>query len=518
MANTEPPAEGVANVFAAGIEQAYHRVKGDHAQARTAHVAGLLEQVERDLVPFVAPFLTDLLESGELPAPVHELLAAVAAPEHFTQALLLGVAVAGILQPLLSAITAPAVQALTNVSWHGAATTPGNPGTIHISPSEAAIAVLKGVFDQPHGATLAAYSGTSADDFDHLVRIAGQSLGYQEALLLQRRGQLVNVTLDDVLRYSNVNPEFYASALNLLYESPGIGSVLAARVKSHLDDTQALKLYTEAGGNPDNYLWERDTAGRPPGAEQMLSLWNRGDATEADVDAAIAQSDIAPHFAPFVKQLRVYIPPPRSIVPMLRSGAITEAYAQTLFAENGVRPADAAAFVTEAHTTKATATKAIGQAQIIRAYEAQLLTASAATAKLTALKYPADEIALMLELADDRRELALQEATIRMIGARYVAHHIAQPEAASLLGQVQIPALAQAQLFKLWDIERAANVHTVTVAQVVGAYRRGEIDASETRTRLLALGVQVADLGIVVADGFAPTKPDPAKVEAVLQA
>ena len=82
------------------------------------------------------------------------------------------------------------------------------------------------------------------------------------------------------------------------------------------------------------------TAGRPPGVESMLQLWNRnlaGDnrssVTEAVINDVVHQSDINDRFLPYVKELRTYIPPPRSIVPMLRSGAITQAEFDSLKAK-----------------------------------------------------------------------------------------------------------------------------------------------------------------------------------------
>ena len=46
--------------------------------------------------------------------------------------------------------------------------------------------------------------------------------------------------------------------------------MLTGALKHHLKGPDPMRLYKEAGGNPDNYDWQLASLGRPLGLEQML--------------------------------------------------------------------------------------------------------------------------------------------------------------------------------------------------------------------------------------------------------
>lgn len=502
------PADGRMQSAWVRIGDAVHdRIAPKVKAAKHEHVADLLERFERELVPHIAPFLTDILDNEQVPQPIRDLVAAIAAPEHFTQSLLIGVALGSVISPVLGAATAPFIQTLANEVW------PVNP-SVPLSPAEAALATLR---HNPHlgnPAGEAALSGMNAGRFDAMVYNTGEALALGELLLLYRRGQISEDRLVTGLRQSRIRDEWLPEILQLQFAPPGAGEVIAGAVKGHLTDADATTKLGEAGINPANYAWLRASAGRPPGIEQMLHLRNRGEATTDDVIRAVRQSDINDDFLPFVLHLGEYHPPPRSIVPMLRHGAITEARARELLAQNGVLPADIDAFVIEAHTTPASTGKQLTQAQVLRMYQAHFIDRATATARLAALLYPGDEITLLLDYTDTARHEAAITAAANKIGAQYVAHHLTRPEVATALGELGMNGAQQTDVLAVWDIERATLVHRLTPAQVVGAYRRGEIDPLQTQQRLLDLGVQLADLAIVVADGWPPGKPEEAQAAA----
>ena len=152
--------------------------------------------------------------------------------------------------------------------------------------------------------------------------------------------------------------------------------------------------------------------------------------------------------------------------------------------------------------------------QIVRMYESRYITNAAATARLTALNFPTDEITLMLGYADDLRTEKLLNAGITKIGTVYVAHKIDKPTATTALTGMGLTAAAAGEHFAIWDIERTALIHHLTPAQIVGAYRRTDIPALECKNRLIALGVQPGDLSIMVADGWPPSQATAGKAAA----
>jgi hypothetical protein len=489
------------------VEAAHDRLAAKIDERKTAHVAGILEQFEQDLGPHLVPLLDGIVNNPAIPQPIRDLVSAITEPQHFTQSLLIGIAVGAVVSPVLVAATAPLTQVLANEAW---STGP----TIPLSPDLLAAAVIKGVETEAGAASEARASGVDASRFHTMVMTAGQSFGIAEALLLLRRGQIDRAEFDRIVKYSNTRDDFIPDILKLMFAPPPPGEVVAGALKQHLDATTAKAKLAEAGIDPANFDWMLATAGRPYGTMVALQLLNRGVIDEARVRQVVAQSDVNPTFTDDILALRVYLPPPRSVVPMLRSGAITTARALQLLEMHGLSAQDAQAFVTEATHTKASTGKELTAAQVVRMYGDRFITRADATTRLTAAAFPPDQITLLLDFADHARTEKLTTALTSKVGTLYTAHKIDRSAATVALDAGPVPAAVQADLFHVWDLERAANVHHPTPAQVVGAFRRGEITALDTKTRLLNLGVQPADLAIIVADGWPPTKGAEAKAAA----
>jgi hypothetical protein len=490
---------GAARDHWVGIVDAAHDKLAAKIDARkVAHVAGILEAFEADLAPHLAPLLAGIVDNPEIPQPIRELVAAITEPQHFTQSLLIGIAVGAVVSPVLVAATAPLTQVLANEAWSRGPTIP-------LSPDLLAASVIKGVVTEAQAASVAEQSGVSAGHFHTMVQTAGQSFGSAEALLLLRRGQIDQAEFERILHYSNTRNDFIPDILKLRYAPPPAGEVIAGALKAHLSDADATDKLAEAGIDPVNFPWMKATAGRPYGTMEGLQLLNRGLIDEARMRQVIAQSDVNPAYADDILHLRVYLPPARSVIPLLRSGAITEARARVLLQEHGLQPQDIDAYILNAQHTKAGTAKELTGAQVIRMYADRFIDRATAQTRLATAAYPPDQVTLLLDFADRQRAEKLMGALISKVGTLYVAHKLDRSTAATALNGGPVPAAVQADLFHVWDLERTANVHHPTPAQIVGAYRRQIITPLVTRTRLTQLGVSAADLPIVVADGFPPT-------------
>jgi hypothetical protein len=489
------------------VDAAHDKLAAKIDQRKTDHLAGILERFETELAPHLGPLLAGITDNPEIPQPIRDLVGALIQPEHFTQSILLGIALGSVISPVLQTATAPFIQVLANETW------PTLP-VLPLSPDLLAAAVIKNVLTESQGAGLAQVSGVDAGHFHTMVMTAGQSFGIAEALLLLRRGQIDEGEFARVVHYSNTRDDFIPDILKLKFAPPPPGEVIAGALKAHLSDAEATTKLAEAGIDPSNFGWMKATAGRPYGIEQALQLLNRRVIDENRVRQVVAQSDVNPAFTDDILHLRVYLPPPRSIVPMLRSGAIDDARALELLEQHGLSAQDAQAFITEAHHSKAGTGKELTASQVVRMYGDRFIDRNQATTRLAAATFPPDQINLLLDFADHAREEKLTNALIAKVGSLYVAHKLDRSAATVTLDQGSVPAAVQADLFHVWDLERAANVHHLTPAQVIGAYRRQEIGAHETKIRLLTLGVQPGDLAIIVADGWPPTQGDKARAAA----
>lgn len=513
MASTEPPVNPpLVDAIAAKLVEAHATNVGVTHDSLHQLWDAILEAHEADLAAIVGPILADHVATMDLPEPVRTLFGVLTQPEHQTQFFTALFAVRAIIDQFVFAAIAPLVQDVTNQAW------PRLGPSMPLSPAEVALGMLRHTLAGIDPYAEAAMSGVNRARLDVLAKNTGDSIPIAEALLLYRRGKLTPGRLQAAIEQSRTRDEWIPEILELRYAPPSVGEVLAGAVQNQLPDTQARQLFQEAGIDPVNYDWMLRTHGRPPGIAQMADLWNRGVIGQTEFDQAVRESDIKDKYVPMLEQLRVYIPPVRSVMAMLRAGAISDAEATRLFQENGVRSTDIPGYLAEAHHAKTATARELSQAQIIRLYGAQLIDRPTAQLRLEALHYDPASVGLLLDYADALRHERYVNAVISRVHSRYTSYKLTDAEVTNALQRDKVPQAAIDDLLALWKIERDANLHVLSPAAIVGAYRRTLISPAETKRRLLAVGVQPADIGIIVADGFPPTKFSRAVVDAVVNA
>lgn len=492
----EPTATGFAANLQAALVGAHAKLGDAINDRKKQHVANVLDQFEADIAPMLAPLVQEVLDNPGTPEHLKELLTQIGAPEHFSSSLLIGVAVGAIIGPVLGSAVAPYVQDISNKAW---STNPAAP----LSPALLAEAVLKGVYtDAGVAETEAALSGTSADRFATMVATAGQAIGIEQALLLYRRGDIDQAELKRVVQYSNIRDDFLPDILKLQYVPPSAGEAITGALKGHLTDADAQTKLGQAGIDPTNYTWMKASAGRPPGIDQMLNLWNRGVATQADVEAAVKQSDINDTYLPFIEELRHYFPPPRSVVPMLKSGAITEAQARQLLTYYGVGEPWATAFVTEAQKPASTTVKELSASVVVRLYEQKIIKRADALTRLETLKYNATDADLYLQVADDAVKERFLAAGANRVHGRFITYKITAAEASAALAKEGQPPDAAAQLMALWTLERDANTSVLTLSQIQQGYHRGIITLAQFVTMVEERGYSGTQVKILAAEAW----------------
>jgi len=452
----------------------------------------------------IGPLLAPIIANEEIPQTVRDLLAVGVNPEQANELSVILIIAGALIFPLVQSFLAPAAEAVSQTAW----AIPGN-DILQLTPAVLTAAVLKGVLDEQTAADVVAHIGLNATKFHTMVQAAGNAIGIDEALLLWRRGDIDETEFERVARYSNMNDSFIPDAKKLRFFQPSAAEAIAGRLKGHLSDADARTFYEQAGAELRNFDWQLATAGRPYGIEQALHLWNRGVIGQARVEQVVAQSDINPDYTADILELRKYFPPPRSIVPMLRAGAITEAQARTLLSYYGVDAEWVDAFIGEASSTRTAAAREVGAAQVVRAYEEAIITGAEATARLTALRYPAADAALLLEIADNAVVERYRNALVGAIHTRYVSHKLSRADAVTQLGQAGLPSAAQSEALRFWDIERTTRDGQLTVAQTQGALRRDVLTLTDFIARMHDFGYSGIEVKVLAAEAFPPTGVPP---------
>lgn len=501
MTSEGPPPVAPGGMAALASEfRAANREAAEHRAGLTQSlVHDWLEAHEADLAEWTRGVLGHLADNEDLPGHVRDALGVMLQPEHQAQFFIALFAVQGIISQFVMAAVQPEVQSIQNQAW------PRLP-VVPLSPAEAALAVVRGVLSMDEGISAAAESGLDVGPFQTLWRITGEPPALQELLLLYRRGQISDQRLLEGVRQSRIRDEWQPEILDLRYAPPSPAEVISGTVEGHLGLAEAVKLFQEAGINPEHFQWMYQTAGRPPGMMEMLTLLNRGQVTEDQVVTAIRESNVKNKYIDALLKLRFRIPPQRTIVSMLRHGVITDEKATTWLLDLGYHPEDVKLFIAEGHAQKTQAEKDLALGTVKTLYADRLISRADAESHVRGLGYDAHEAEMILSLVDVQRARRFTEAAIGRVHTLYVGYHLTRGVASSTMDRLGVEAGERDDLLDIWDLERQANARHLTLAQVQGAAKRGIIKRDDFDRRAAALGYQEADMEILWDEAFAPSK------------
>lgn len=376
-----------------------------------------------------------------------------------------------------------------------------------LDPALAADAVVRNVLPGGDWAGEAELAGIDRARFDALVMLAGNPPGPQELLEQWRFGQITDGELEHGIRQGRLKDEwidFYKAQRHLPLSA---GDAVRAAVQNHVSYDYARRVADMWGVAGDEFDVLYQTAGRPPGIQEMLSLWRRGIVTEADVDQAVRESDVKDKYLGPIKRLAEYVPPPRTVTTLLSHGAIDRATAEDLFRKYGLSPELAAAYAASAVHAKAATHKELASGQVSSLYADRLISRDAAVADLVRIGYSTSEAGLILDLADDRARQKIRTQAVNRVRTLFVGHKIDRAGAESDLAKIGVAADQVAELLPLWAIEQSTPTKQLTQAELTRAFRAQVIDLDTFRARLRGLGYDQADADILVALAAPPQSP-----------
>lgn len=394
---------------------------------------------------------------------------------------------------LVGAALGPYMQALSNEVNRVSPLVP-------LSPSEAAVAQLRNVWSPDKAADEALFSGVNRERYDVLARIAGNAPGPGELAVALRRKLISDQRYLEGIRQGNLRDEWADTIRELAVQQPSPTTMLEAYLEGQINEGQARQLYQQLGGDPDYFDILYNTAGQAPTPTQALDLANRGiipwDGEGEGVVSfrqAFLEGPWRNKWEPAFRALGEYLPPPRTITAMYGEGSLGRDEAITLLRKQGLSAEMAAKYVSAGSNTKTAPTRDLAQSTILELYQDQLIDPQLAGQMLAALGYDASEVSFILQVADVKVAQRYLASAVSRVHNLYVGHKISDSTATSVLAQLQVPAGQVDQLIGIWGYERAANVATLTAAQVAGAFRDSLIDQAEAQQRLQELGYSPRD-------------------------
>lgn len=402
----------------------------------------------------------------------------------------------GFLSNVVSAATEPFVQALQDKVW---ANSPIRP----LSPADLADMTVRGVVGADFGVAQAALSGVSADNFNLMVTNTGEPPALQEMLMLLRRGKVDQATIEKAIRQSRVRDEWIPYVLQMGLDEPTPTDILEAYLKGQVTEGDAATLYAKLGGDPDYFQILYDTRGEGPSPNEAAEMARRGlipwDGVGAEVTSyqqAVLEGMFRNKWATAFRGLSEYIPPPRTVGTLYAEGALSQAQALNLYAQAGLSPELAAAYLQGAVKTKVAVHRNLAQGTVTKLYEEQAVTLDQAMSLLEVLGYDQGEAQFIILLADLARYEKYWNTAITAVHAQYVSHKISESAASQALDEIGAEATERDHLLKIWTIERGAKVQVLSNTDIRKAMNDGIITSDDAMSRMVDKGWSQADATI----------------------
>lgn len=367
-----------------------------------------------------------------------------------------------------------------------------------LTPAALADMVVRGIMTEPDAAAIAGQSGLAAEDFHALVLDNGEPPGIQDLLFLNRRGVIDLATLEHGIRQSRIRDEWIPAVKALTHQPMSTADAVEAAVQGHLSLTDSQTIAEQNGLQPDHWQVLYDTAGNPPGVQDMVSMYHRGVLTLPELVQGIKESRLKDKYIQKTIDAGITLPPERSIVSLVSKGGLTDAEGADLLFRRGY-PADIVnALIAEAHVTKTQAQRDLTASQIVALYEDGALSQADALSLLDGIGYDAEIAQWEITLADLRKVKTANDAAVSRVHSLYVGYKIDQQTALSTLDGLRIASGERDTLMTLWNIERDISTKQLTLTEITNAHKKALIDDQGFYDRLRGIGYAADDAVLLV--------------------
>lgn len=393
-----------------------------------------------------------------------------------------------------------------------------------LSPADLASMVVKNILAEGNAASVAAASGITPGDFQAMVENTGEPPGLETVLEMWRRGYIgwadqgpESASVERAILTSRIY-DYWSGAIQQMANVPiSPADAIEATLKGQRPQADMQTEAYASGIDPTRFQILLDTAGNPPGPSELIELLRRGliplegvGSAETSFQQGIYEGRSKDKWWHLYADLADYVPPPRSIATLQSHGVIDEAAAAKLYQDAGLTPELAGIYAASAVAVRVAAHTQLTEANILRLYYDQLVTADVATTMLGNLGITGAVAKYLLELQDFNRAEAAYNSAVTRIGSLYVGRKITRQTAVDSLGHLDVPAAAVAHLFATWDAEVNANVKPLTAAEVCDAFEYGIVSQAEGQSELEQLGYTAHDAWVklsIKAKGPLPGEP-----------
>lgn len=382
-----------------------------------------------------------------------------------------------------------------------------------LSPPDAASAVVRGFLSDAEGVAVAAKSGVDPATFQTMVELSGDAPGPQQLAEALRRGAIAeagsgpgSTSFEAGIREGRLSNKWAPVIKDLAKLWPTPVDALDAALKGQITPAEGEQLYTKLGGDTQFYTWLLNSQGSGPTPLEAADWARRGiipwDGTGPEVTSyaqAVKESRYRDKWAAAYREQAQYLPPPYSIITMLKDGAVTKEQATQWLQDQGASPSIIAAMIAEADATDLSQFRGLTTTAVLGMYYQRLVTEADATSMLESLHVSKEAVPLMLVYADLQRAIAAQNSAVSRVGTLYAARKITVATARQSLIALQVPAATVNDIIAIWQLENSIAVKTLTQSEITRAWKAEIMTQDEAETELQNLGYTPYDAWVLLS-------------------
>jgi len=191
----------------------------------------------------------------------------------------------------------------------------------------------------------AAAAGLDRDRLQVLAQLSGNPPGPMELLDMWNRGIVTEESVDHGIREGRTKTKWAPAIKELRHFLMSPAEVAGLRLRGWIDAAESYRLGALRGASPETMDGLFLNRGRPMTPLQMWRAIRRGDATKADFDRAVKQSDIRPEYTKWEWAIRFTYPSLFQLNRLVTSGAFTVARGRQILMYQGWEETDVDAMV-----------------------------------------------------------------------------------------------------------------------------------------------------------------------------
>lgn len=399
-------------------------------------------------------------------------------------------------------------------------------GTVN-SPAALAEMVVKGVLPFDDAQREAKFSGMQTGRFDDLVKSTGNPPGFQSLVDMWRRQIITAHDVEVGIKQGYIKPEWIPYLVQLHDELLPVSELVTAAVQNHMDYLAAENVAFQHGVRPQDFTVMYENAGNPPGPQEMLDLWNRGDVDEQTVDQALKESRLKNKYIDSVKKLHRRIFTVGEAVTAAVQGHLDIGAAAAAAARQGVERSDFDVLYETAGNPpgpmevldlwrrgdidEATVDQALRESRLKNKYIDVLkkrarrlvpmrtittllhggaVTDAHAVEMLQQLGFNQPDAQAIVNASHFEKVAPDKTLTLTQIRDLYTSHMISKEQAVADLALLHYPAAVAGQVLDLADREISRRDRTATITKIRNAYLSRRIDRANASGDLDTIGVE----------------------------